>query len=74
VDGGARMTGYFYSDLFTHKMVMLAFVLLPVLFVAMYVGEHLHITINDHRFNKVVSFLFLVSGLRVSIKSVYLLV
>ena len=74
VDGGARMTGYFYSDLFTHKMVILALVLLPVLILAMYVGQHLHIKMNDHRFNQVVSVLLLVSGLSLAIKSVYLLV
>ena len=74
VDGGARMFGYFYSDLFTNKMVMLALVLLPVLFLAMYVGQHLHIKINDHRFNQVVSILLLVSGLSLAIKSIYLMV
>lgn len=74
VDGGARMFGYFYSDLFTNKMVMLALVLLPVLVLAMYVGQHLHIKINDRRFNQVVSILLLVSGLSLAIKSVYLMV
>jgi len=74
VDGGARMFGYFYSDLFTAKTVTLSLVLLPVLFLAMYVGQHLHIKINDHRFNQVVSILLLLSGLSLVIKSVYLMV
>jgi len=74
VDGGARMFGYFYTDLFTNKMVILALVLLPVLILAMYVGQHLHIKINDHRFNQVVSVLLLVSGLSLAIKSIYLMV
>jgi len=74
VDGGARMFGYFYSDLFTVKTVTLSLVLLPVLFVAMYVGQHLHIKINDHRFNQVVNILLLLSGLSLVIKSVYLMV
>ena len=74
VDGGARMFGYFYSGLFSQQTVMLSLVLLPVLFVAMYVGQHLHIKINDRRFNQVVSVLLLVSGLILAIKSVYLLV
>ena len=74
VDGGARMLGYYYSDLFTSKMVTLALVLLPVLMLAMYVGQHLHIKINDHRFNQVVSVLLLVSGLSLAIKSIYLMV
>ena len=43
-------------------------VLLPVLFVAMYVGQHLHVKINDPLFNQVVS------GLSLAIKSVCLMV
>jgi len=74
VDGGARMFGYFYSDLFTHKMLLLALMLLPVLMLAMYVGQHLHIKINDQRFNQIVSSLLLMSGLSLTIKSLYLMV
>lgn len=74
VDGGIRIFGYFYSDLFTTKMVVLALVLLPVLVLAMYVGQHLHIKINDRRFNQVVSILLLVSGLSLAIKSIYLMI
>ncbi len=74
VDGGARIFGYFYSDLFTNKMVTLALMLLPILILAMYVGQHIHIKINDRRFNQVVSTLLLVSGLSLAIKSVYLMV
>lgn len=74
VDSGARILGYFYSDLFTSKMLVLVLVLLPVLVLAMYVGQHLHIKINDRRFNQVVSILLLVSGLSLAIKSIYLMV
>jgi len=74
VDGGARLFGYFYSDLFTKKVVILALVLLPVLALAMYVGQHLHIKMNERRFNQVISVLLLVSGLSLAIKSIYLMV
>ena len=74
VDGGARMFGYFYSGLFTNKIMMLALVLIPVFVLAMYVGQHIHIRINDRRFNQVVSTLLLVSGLSLAIKSIYLMV
>ena len=74
VDGGARMFGYYYSELFTYKMLLLALVLLTVLILAMYVGQHLHIKINDNRFNQVVSILLLVSGLSLAVKSIYLMV
>ena len=74
VDGGIRIFGYFYSDLFTIKMLVLALLLLPVLMLAMYVGQHIHIKINDRRFNQVVSTLLLMSGLSLAIKSMYLMV
>jgi len=74
VDGGIRISGYFYSDLFTIKMLVLALLLLPVLMLAMYVGQHIHIKINDRRFNQVVSTLLLMSGLSLAIKSAYLIV
>jgi len=74
VDGGIRISGYIFSDLFTKKMVILALVLLPVLSLAMYVGQHLHIKINERRFNQVVSVLLLVSGLSLAIKSIYIMV
>lgn len=73
-DGGARMTGYFASGLFTTKMLWLVLILLPVLFLAMYVGHHLHVKINEHRFNQIVSILLLISGLSLAIKSIYLMV
>jgi len=73
MDGCARMLGYYYSDLFTKKMLVLALVLLPVLILGIYVGQHLHIKINDRRFNQVVSILLLVSGLSLAIKSIYLI-
>jgi len=62
----------YLRDLFTrfiydHRSI-LVLVLLPVLFVAMYVGQHLHVKINDPLFNQVVS------GLSLAIKSVCLMV
>lgn len=74
IDGGARMSGYVASGLFTGKMLLLVLVLLPVLFAAMYTGHNLHIKINEHNFNKVVSVLLLISGASLAIKSVYLMV
>ena len=73
-DGGARMAGYFLSGLFTVKMLMLVLLLLPVLGLAMYVGNHLHIKINELRFNQLVSILLLVSGLSLMVKSIFQLV
>jgi uncharacterized membrane protein YfcA len=43
--------------------------LFPVLFAGMYVGHHLHIKIDQHRFNQLISILLLVSGVMLIFKS-----
>jgi uncharacterized protein len=69
VDGGARMTSYAFNGLFTSQVLWLVLTLLPVLFAGMYVGHHLHVKIDQQRFNQVISLLLLVSGIMLIIKS-----
>lgn len=69
VDGGARMTGYALHGLYTSQVLLFALMLFPVLFAGMYVGNHLHIKIDQHRFNQVISVLLLLSGVMLIIKS-----
>ena len=69
VDGGARMTGYALNGLFTSQVLWLVLILLPVLFAGMYAGHHLHIRIDQRRFNQVISALLMVSGIMLIIKS-----
>ncbi len=69
VDGGARMAGYALNGLFTSQVLWLVATLLPVLFLGMYVGHHLHIKIEQQRFNQVISALLMVSGIMLIIKS-----
>ncbi len=69
VDGGARMTGYAFNGLFTTQVLWLVLTLLPVLFAGMYVGHHLHIKIDQKRFNQVISILLMVSGVMLILKS-----
>jgi uncharacterized membrane protein YfcA len=68
-DGGARMTGYALNGLFTSQLLWMCVILLPVLFLGMYVGHHLHIKIDQQRFNQVISVLLMVSGVMLIIKS-----
>ena len=70
VDGGARMSGYALNGLFTSQVLWLVATLLPVLFLGMYVGHHLHIKIDQQRFNQVISVLLMVSGLILIVKSI----
>lgn len=69
VDGGARMTGYALHGLYTPQVLLLVLMLFPVLFAGMYVGHHLHIKIDQHRFNQVISVLLMVSGVVLIVKS-----
>jgi uncharacterized membrane protein YfcA len=68
VDGGTRMTGYALNGLFTTQVLWLVLTLFPVLFAGMYVGHHLHIKIDQQRFNQVISLLLMGSGLMLIIK------
>lgn len=69
VDGGARMTGYALNGLFTEQVLWLVLTLFPVLFAGMYVGHHIHVKVDQKRFNQVISTLLLISGVMLIIKS-----
>jgi len=62
VDGGARIFSYAIGGLFTTQTLWLLILLLPVLFLGMYAGHHLHIRIDQKRFNQVISVLLIMSG------------
>jgi len=68
-DGGARMTGYAVTGLFTEQVLTLVAILLPVFLAGMYVGNHLHIKIDQKRFNQIISLLLVLSSIMLIIKS-----
>lgn len=69
VDGGVRMASYALNGLFTAQVLWLVLTLVPVLFAGMYVGHHLHVKINQQRFNQMISLLLMISGAMLIIKS-----
>ncbi|MBE9559767.1 MAG: sulfite exporter TauE/SafE family protein [Proteobacteria bacterium] len=69
IDGGARMTSYALSGLFTERVLWLVLTLLPVLIAGMYAGHHLHIKFDQKQFNRVISVLLMVSGVMLIFKS-----
>ena len=73
VDGGARIVGYSISGLYTLQTLWLSLILFPVLLFGMYVGHHLHVRIDQQRFNQVISVLLMVSGIILMIKSTALM-
>ena len=68
VDGGARMSAYAINGLFTSQVLWLVLTLIPVLLAGMYVGHHLHIKIDQQRFNQIISFLLMGSGVMLIFK------
>ncbi|VAW63729.1 hypothetical protein MNBD_GAMMA09-2038 [hydrothermal vent metagenome] len=69
VDGGVRIVGYALNGLYTQKVLWMLLVLFPVLLAGIYVGHHLHIKINETRFNQVISLLLLLSGVMLLYKA-----
>lgn len=69
IDGGVRIAGYAVSGLYTINLLLMLLMLLPVLFLAMYAGNHLHLKLNQHRFNQLINSLLLISGLMLVYKS-----
>jgi uncharacterized membrane protein YfcA len=69
VDGGVRIVGYAVSGLYTTQVLWTVATLFPVLLLGMYVGHHLHIRIEQKRFNQVISLMLMMSGIMLLYKS-----
>jgi len=70
IDGGARVIGYAWNGLYTSQVIWMVLILLPVLFAGMYTGHHLHIKIDQQRFNTVISVLLMISGIMLIMKAI----
>ncbi|MCW8855384.1 MAG: sulfite exporter TauE/SafE family protein [Gammaproteobacteria bacterium] len=70
VDGGVRIAGYTASGLYSSQVLLLVAILFPVLFAGMYVGHHMHIKIDQKRFNQLISVTLMMSGLMLVYKSI----
>lgn len=69
IDGGVRIAGYALTGLYTEQVLWMLLILFPVLSLGMYVGHHLHVKIEQERFNHLISVLLLVSGVMLIYKS-----
>ena len=69
LDGGFRVAGYSTSGLYNSQVLWLVVILFPVLLVAMYVGHHIHIKINQLLFNRIINIMLLISGSMLIAKS-----
>ena len=69
VDGSVRILSYASNGLYNQHVLKMLIVLFPVLFLGMYVGNHLHIKINEQRFNQLISLLLFGSGIMLIYKA-----
>ncbi len=69
VDGGVRIAGYAANGLYTVQVVWMLIVLFPVLFAGMYMGNHLHVKLEQKKFNQIISTLLMISGIMLLYKS-----
>ena len=69
MDGGVRISGYALSGLYTVQVLWLLLVLFPVLLLGMYMGNHLHVKIDQKQFNRVISILLMMGGTMLVYKS-----
>lgn len=70
LDGGFRITGYASSGLYNMQVIWLVIILFPVLLIAMYVGHHIHVRINQVIFNRIINIMLLISGSMLIVKSI----
>jgi len=69
VDGGVRIAGYAINGLYTTQVVWMLVLLFPVLFAGMYTGNHLHVKLEQKKFNQIISILLMISGIMLLYKS-----
>jgi uncharacterized membrane protein YfcA len=63
LDGCLRITSYFISGLITMRVISLLLVAIPVMFIALYIGEHIHTNISQQHFQRLIGILLLVSSI-----------
>lgn len=67
-DGAIRISGYGVSGFYSSKALYIAIFALPVLFLGLYIGHHIHLKISKQRFNQIISLILLFSGLMLFLK------
>ena len=69
LDGAMRISAYGASGLYTQQVITLTLIFIPVLLIALYAGNHVHVKINEHQFNRMISLILFFSGIMLVIKS-----
>jgi uncharacterized membrane protein YfcA len=68
LDGLIRATGFTLSGFYTQTVLLNILFALPVMFLAMYIGNHLHTNITQRSFQRAIGFFLIISGLTLLFK------
>ena len=68
IDGLIRATGFTLSGFYTSEVLLNIAYALPVMFFAMYVGEHLHTNISQRTFQRAIGIFLIFSGIALLLK------
>jgi len=67
-DGAIRISAYSLNGFYTSESLIIALFVLPVLFLGLYIGHHIHLKISKKRFNRIISLILLTSGVVLFLK------
>lgn len=68
IDGLIRATGFTISGFYTSTVLLNIAYALPIMFLAMYIGNHLHTNITQRTFQKAIGIFLILSGLALLLK------
>ncbi len=68
IDGLIRAVGFTLSGFYTSPVLLSILYALPVMFLAMYIGNHLHTNISQRTFQKAIGIFLIFSGLALILK------
>jgi len=69
IDGIIRATGFTFSGLYTSTVLLSIVYALPIMFLAMYIGNHIHTNITQRTFQKAIGVFLIFSGLALIFKN-----
>ena len=69
IDGLVRAAGFTLSGFYTSAVLLNIAFALPIMFIAMYMGEHLHTNISQRSFQRAIGVFLILSGLALLIKT-----
>lgn len=68
IDGLIRITGYTLSGFYTSELLLLCLASIPVMLVALYIGEHIHTSVSQQGFQRVIGVFLIFSGAALLLK------